>query len=88
MNVELGYNPLAVTSIDSPNGVLLCVNSMESSPFIVAPVRLDIIPVSIDILMSIVDQIGTGWTMTRFLKNVVTTVSSKISSVDIVRVNG
>ena len=58
--VALGLRFSTLISILSPNGVRIWEISIESSPFMLAPVRLAIIPVSIVILMSMLDQIGVG----------------------------
>ena len=60
VKVADGSRLFPLISIVSPNMVLLCFKSMESSPLIWAPVKLVIIPVSILIFKSRLDQIGEG----------------------------
>tara|TARA_X000001036_G_scaffold415017_1_gene430747 strand:- start:1 stop:237 length:237 start_codon:yes stop_codon:yes gene_type:complete len=60
VKVALGDNSSEEICIDSPKGVLLWVNSNDSSPVIVGLVKLENMLVSILIVKSTLDHIGVG----------------------------
>ena len=86
--MAFGVKSCTVISIVSPKGVLLWDSSIDSSPLTDAPVMLAIMPVLTVIFKSNLDHTGLGCGLMKFRNSTVSSFSSKISSVLIVRVNG